>query len=53
MATRLYIIALLLIVSWAIGYFGYAAGEAIHLLLVLAGVVVSVIFSAGGKQFDQ
>jgi hypothetical protein len=32
----LYIIAVILIICWAIGYFGYHAGGIIHVLLVIA-----------------
>jgi uncharacterized protein DUF5670 len=36
MAYLLYIIAVLLIIGWAIGFIGYAAGGLIHILLVIA-----------------
>jgi hypothetical protein len=36
MGNLLYIIAVVLIVIWAIGFFGYAAGGLIHILLVIA-----------------
>ena len=32
----LYLIAVILIICWAIGYFGYHAGGLIHVLLVIA-----------------
>jgi Family of unknown function (DUF5670) len=40
MGNLLYIIAVILIIGWAIGFFGYAAGGAIHLLLVIAIVLI-------------
>jgi hypothetical protein len=36
MGNLLYIIAVILVIIWAIGFFGYAAGGIIHLLLVIA-----------------
>ena len=36
MGNLLYIIAVVLVVIWAIGFFGYAAGGLIHILLVIA-----------------
>lgn len=42
MGNILYIIAAFLVIAWAIGYFGYHAGQLIHLLVVLA--IIAVIF---------
>ena len=36
MRSLLYIIALILIIGWAVGFFAYSAGSIIHLLLVIA-----------------
>jgi hypothetical protein len=36
MGNLLYTIAVILVIIWAIGFFGYAAGGIIHLLLVIA-----------------
>jgi hypothetical protein len=36
MGGLLYIIAVILVICWAIGYFGYHAGGIIHVLLVIA-----------------
>ncbi|MFI5162454.1 MAG: lmo0937 family membrane protein [Sphingobacteriales bacterium] len=36
MSSLLYIIAVILIIGWAIGFFAYSAGSIIHLLLVIA-----------------
>jgi hypothetical protein len=44
MGNLLYIIALVLVIIWAIGFFGYAAGGIIHLLLVIAIVIVLLKF---------
>lgn len=41
MGNLLYIIAVILVIAWAIGYFGgYASGNLIHLLLVVALIAV-------------
>ena len=36
MRSILYIIAVILVIGWAIGTFAYAAGGLIHILLVIA-----------------
>jgi Family of unknown function (DUF5670) len=40
MGNLLYIIAVILVIAWAIGFLGYHAGGAIHILLVIAVVAV-------------
>ena len=40
MGNLLYLVAVLLIIFWAIGYFGYQAGGLIHILLVIAIIAV-------------
>jgi hypothetical protein len=39
MGNLLYVIAVILVIIWAIGFFGYAAGGIIHTLLVIAIVL--------------
>jgi hypothetical protein len=39
MGNLLYVIAVILVIGWAIGFFGYHAGGIIHVLLVIAIVV--------------
>ena len=36
----LYVIAVLLIIGWAIGFIGYQAGGLIHILLVIAVIAI-------------
>lgn len=36
MGNLLYVIAVILIIAWAIGFLGYHAGGLIHILLVIA-----------------
>jgi hypothetical protein len=40
MGNLLYIIAVILIIGWAIGFFAYSAGGIIHILLVIAIIAV-------------
>jgi len=40
MNTLLYVIAVLLIIGWAFGFFVYSAGYLIHILLVLAVIAI-------------
>jgi len=40
MGNILYVIAVILIIGWAIGFFGYHAGGIIHVLLVIAVIVL-------------
>jgi len=49
MGNLLYIIAVILVVAWAIGFLGYHAGGLIHILLVIAiiAVLLRVIRRAG------
>ena len=42
MGNLLYIIAVILIIGWAIGFFAYSAGGIIHILLVIA--LIAIIF---------
>ncbi|QEC68314.1 lmo0937 family membrane protein [Panacibacter ginsenosidivorans] len=41
MGNLLYIVAVILIIAWGIGYFGgYATGNLIHILLVIAIIAI-------------
>jgi hypothetical protein len=40
MGNLLYIIAVILIIAWAIGFLGYNAGGLIHILLVIAIIAI-------------
>ena len=42
MGNLLYVIAVILIIAWAIGFIGYSVGGIIHVLLVIA--VIAIIF---------
>jgi hypothetical protein len=40
MNNLLYILAVILILAWAIGFFAYSAGGIIHILLVIAAIAI-------------
>jgi len=40
MGNMLYVIAVILIIAWGIGFVGYSAGALIHILLVIAVIAV-------------
>ncbi len=42
MGSLLYIIAVLLIIGWAVGFIGYSAGGIIHVLLIIA--IIAILF---------
>jgi hypothetical protein len=42
MGSLLYIIAVILIIGWAVGFFAYSAGGIIHILLVIA--IIAILF---------
>ncbi|CAN5171998.1 hypothetical protein BH23BAC1_BH23BAC1_38790 [soil metagenome] len=42
MGSLLYLIAVILVIAWAIGFFAYSAGGIIHILLVIA--VIAIVF---------
>jgi hypothetical protein len=49
MGNLLYLIAVILVIAWAIGFLGYHAGGLIHILLVIAiiAILLRVIRGAG------
>lgn len=42
MGNLLYIIAVILIIGWVLGFFVYSAGSIIHILLVIAVIAILV-----------
>jgi hypothetical protein len=40
MGGLLYLIAIILIIGWAIGFFAYSVGSVIHILLVIAIIAI-------------
>ena len=52
MRSILYIIAVLLVIGWLIGFVGYQAGGLIHILLVSAVIVVLLNIISGRRALD-
>lgn len=49
MRDLLYVVAVILLIIWAVGYFGFQSGGLIHLLVVIALVVVAARIIVGRK----
>ncbi len=49
MGSLLYIIAIILIIAWAIGFFAYHAGSIIHALLVIAIIAILLRIIRGDR----
>jgi hypothetical protein len=49
MGNLLYLVAVILIIAWAIGFIGYSAGGIIHVLLVIAVIAVIVRIIQGRR----
>jgi len=52
MGNLLYVVAVVLIIAWAIGFFAYSAGGIIHILLVIAIIAVLFRIISGRKILD-
>jgi len=50
MGGLLYLIAIILVIAWAIGFLGYHAGGLIHILLVIAVVAVLLKVIRGSAE---
>lgn len=50
MGNILYLVAVVMIVFWAIGFFAYSVGAIIHILLVLALISLLVRVISGNKK---
>ena len=49
MGNLLYVIAVILVIGWAVGFLGYHAGGLIHALLVIAIIAVILRIIQGNK----
>jgi hypothetical protein len=50
MRSLLYLIAVILVIGWAIGFFFYSAGAIIHFLLVLAVISILLNIISGSRS---
>lgn len=44
----LYLIAVVLVIGWLLGFFVYSVGGLIHILLVIAGIAILLRLIRGG-----
>lgn len=51
MGNLLYIVAVILLIAWAIGFVGFNAGGIIHILLVIAIIAVILRLIQGRRIF--
>ncbi|MCC7029101.1 MAG: lmo0937 family membrane protein [Chitinophagaceae bacterium] len=49
MGNILYLVAVILIIMWAVGFFAYSAGNIIHILLVIALISILLNIIRGNK----
>lgn len=49
MGNLLYIIAVILVIGWLIGFIGYSAGGIIHILLVIAVIAILIQVISGRR----
>ena len=49
MGNLLYVVAVILVIAWAIGFIGYSAGGLIHILLVIAIIAIILRVIQGQK----
>ncbi|HEU4607259.1 MAG TPA: lmo0937 family membrane protein, partial [Chitinophagaceae bacterium] len=52
MGSLLYIIAIILLIGWAIGVFAFSATGLIHVLLVIAIIAILLRIISGRKPID-
>ncbi len=45
----LYVIAVILLIGWVLGFFVFSAGQIIHILLVVAIIAILLRLIRGGK----
>ena len=49
MGNLLYLVAVILIIAWAVGFIGYSSGGIIHILLVIAVIAILLQIIQGKK----
>ncbi|MEN9906994.1 MAG: hypothetical protein RLZZ540_135 [Bacteroidota bacterium] len=49
MGNILYLVAVLLVIFWALGFFVYSIGSLIHILLVIAIIAVLIRIISGSR----
>ncbi|MDZ7719890.1 MAG: lmo0937 family membrane protein [Balneolaceae bacterium] len=51
MGNLLYLVAVILVIAWLIGFVGYSTGGLIHILLVIAVIVIILRIIQGKRIF--
>ena len=46
----LYLVAIILLIGWALGFFVFSAGQLIHVLLVIAIIAILLRLIRGGRS---
>lgn len=49
MGSLLYVVAVILVIAWLIGFIGYSAGGLIHILLVIAIIAILLRLISGRR----
>ena len=49
MKNSLYVLAIILVIAWIIGFYSTSTGSIIHILLVMAVIAVILRIQQGGK----
>jgi hypothetical protein len=52
MGNLLYVIAVILLIAWAIGFFAFSVGGIIHVLLIIAVIAILFRIISGRKILD-
>ena len=52
MENLLYVLAVIFVIAWAIGFFVYSLGALIHILLVLAVITILLRLIRGGGSVE-
>jgi predicted ferric reductase len=50
MDNNLYIVAVILLITWLVGFLEYAAGGLVHVLLLLAVIAVLLNITGGNRR---
>jgi predicted ferric reductase len=51
MKNPLYLIAVILVIAWAVAFLGYQANEVIHIILFIAAIAI-ILGVVQGKEFS-
>jgi hypothetical protein len=52
MGNLLYVVAVILLIAWAVGFFAFSLGSVIHILLIIALVAIILRVIQGRKIFN-